>query len=86
MPVLEAMSAGVPVIASNRAALPEVCGDAAVLVNPEDVEALQEALERVARDDGLRAELIERGLKRAAQFSWEKAAGETWQVYETLWR
>jgi O-antigen biosynthesis alpha-1,2-mannosyltransferase len=84
MPVLEAMAAGVPVLASNRAALPEVCGDAAVLVDPEDVAGLAAALERLMADEALREKLIERGLNRAVQFSWEKAARETWTVYQGL--
>jgi glycosyltransferase involved in cell wall biosynthesis len=84
MPVLEAMSAGVPVLAANRAALPEVCGDAALLVDPEDVEAMAAALEQLMTDDGLRERLIVRGSDRAAQFSWEKAAEQTWKVYQGL--
>jgi glycosyltransferase involved in cell wall biosynthesis len=84
MPVLEAMSAGVPVLAACRAALPEVCGDAALLVDPEDVEEIGVGLERLMRDDGLREELIARGLDRATRFSWEKAAEQTWNVYQGL--
>lgn len=84
MPVLEAMSAGIPVLAANRAALPEVCGDAALLVDPEDVEAIARALEQLMSDDGLRERLIARGLDRAAGFSWEKAAEQTWKVYHKL--
>lgn len=84
MPVLEAMSAGVPVLAANRAALPEVCGDAALLVDPEDVEALAAALGQLMGGGELREKLIGRGLDRAAQFSWEKAAEQTWNVYQGL--
>lgn len=84
MPVLEAMSAGVPVLAANRAALPEVCGDAALLVDPEDVEALAAALGQLMGGGELREKLIGRGLDRAAQFSWEKAAEQTWNVYQKL--
>lgn len=84
MPVLEAMSASVPVLAANRAALPEVCGDAALLVDPEDVEAMAAGLERLMSDDALRNRLIVRGSNRAAQFSWEKAAEQTWKVYQGL--
>jgi len=83
MPVLEAMSAGVPVLAANRAALPEVCGDAALLVDPEDVEALAAGLCELM-GDGLREQLIARGLNRAAGFSWERAAEQTWKVYQGL--
>jgi len=84
MPVLEAMAAGLPVLAANRAALPEVCGDAALLVDPEDVEALAAALEQLMVDEGLREQLVARGLIRAAEFSWEKAAEQTWNVYQGL--
>jgi glycosyltransferase involved in cell wall biosynthesis len=84
MPVLEAMAAGVPVMASNRSALPEVCGDAALLVDPEHSEALYDALDRLCRDQHLVQSLIERGSKRAAEFSWEKAVEKTWNVYREL--
>jgi O-antigen biosynthesis alpha-1,2-mannosyltransferase len=84
LPVLEAMAAGVPVIAANRSALPEVCGNAALLVDPENTEAIRDALERLMRDEDLAGRLIERGLERAAAFTWEKAADETWKVYEGL--
>ena len=84
MPVLEAMSAGVPVLAANRAALPEVCGDAALMVDPEDVGAIAAALGQLMGDESLREKLIARGLDRAAQFSWEKAAEQTWNVYQEM--
>jgi glycosyltransferase involved in cell wall biosynthesis len=84
MPVLEAMAAGVPVVTSNRSALPEVAGDAALLINPEDTEALGEALRELAGNAVLRAELIGRGYSRLKLFSWEKAARETWEAYQTV--
>jgi glycosyltransferase involved in cell wall biosynthesis len=82
MPVLEAMASRVPVIAANRAALPEVCGEAALFVDPEDVEAIHAALECLMRDDELAETMIRKGLARAAEFRWKKAAEETWKVYE----
>jgi glycosyltransferase involved in cell wall biosynthesis len=82
MPVLEAMAAGIPVITSNRSALPEVAGDAAVLVDPVDTPALANALCQLTRDEDLRAELVARGLARAQLFTWERAVRETWQVYQ----
>ena len=84
MPVLEAMAAGLPVVTSNRSALPEVAGDAALLVDPLDTAALANALCRLASDHGLRERLAAQGLRRAAEFTWEKAAGATWMVYKEL--
>ncbi len=84
MPVLEAMAAGTPVIASNRAAVPEVAGGAAWLVNPEDTAELSAALLELSRDPARRAELSLRGLERVSQFTWDKAIRKTWQVYSEL--
>ncbi len=81
MPVLEAMAAGVPVITSNRSALPEVAGDAAVLVDPERTDAIAEALRDLTKDEDLRCELVRKGFLRAQLFSWEKAVRETWDAY-----
>jgi glycosyltransferase involved in cell wall biosynthesis len=82
LPALEAMACGTPVVASNVSAVPEVVGDAALQVSPLDVEALAGAMERVLRDERLRADLRERGLKRAARFSWEETARRTAEVYK----
>jgi glycosyltransferase involved in cell wall biosynthesis len=84
IPILEAMANRVPVISSNRSAMPEVCGDAAVMVDPEDEGALGEALRTLAGDEGLRQELAERGWARAREFSWERAIEATWAVYREL--
>jgi glycosyltransferase involved in cell wall biosynthesis len=73
-PPLEAMSAGVPVVATTAGALPEVLGDGACLVAPGDEEALAEALEIVLVDDEVRSGLIERGRRRASHFTWQAAA------------
>jgi glycosyltransferase involved in cell wall biosynthesis len=81
LPVLEAMACGAPVITSNTSSLPEVAGDAALLVPPQDVDALAGALGRLLNDAALRTELRQRGLAQAARFSWEMAARETWGVY-----
>lgn len=80
LPVLEAMAASTPVISSNRSSIPEVAGEAAVLVNPDSVEELSAAMDLVATDSGTRNLLIERGKKRAAAFSWEKTATATLAV------
>jgi len=84
MPVLEAMAAGVPVIAARHAALPEVCGDAALLVDPEDVAAIAAAIEQLMEDRATAERLVEAGRKRAREFCWQKAAIETWKVYQSL--
>lgn len=79
---LEAMSCGAPVVCSNRSSLPEVVGDAAITVDPENLRALVDAMRRVLSDSELRADLQARSLQRAAQFSWRKTATETLTVYE----
>jgi glycosyltransferase involved in cell wall biosynthesis len=84
MPVLEAMARGIPVVTSNRSAMPEVAGDAAVLVDPNDVTALGEALTALAKDRDRQQELTKLGLERARQFSWDRAVHSTWSVYEEL--
>jgi glycosyltransferase involved in cell wall biosynthesis len=84
MPVLEAMQAGIPVITSNRSALPEVANDAALLIDPNDTGALADALQRVAHDEGLAQQLVEKGLNRVKAFGWGKAVGETWKIYQRL--
>jgi glycosyltransferase involved in cell wall biosynthesis len=84
MPALEAMTAGIQVLASNRSALPEVCGDAALLVNPEDVDELADRLRELTEDEDLRQDLTRRGRVRSKDFSWEKAVEGTWHVYTEL--
>jgi glycosyltransferase involved in cell wall biosynthesis len=84
MPALEAMAAGIPVIAANRSALPEVVGDAALLVDPTDDEQLCQALRDLTESGELRGELVRRGTVRASLFTWEKAAQETWRIYRDL--
>jgi glycosyltransferase involved in cell wall biosynthesis len=81
MPVLEAMSHGAPVITSQSSALPEVAGDATILIDPFDGEAIGEALLRLVGDPDLRDELARRGLERAREFTWESAVEQTWRVY-----
>jgi glycosyltransferase involved in cell wall biosynthesis len=81
LPVAEAMACGTPVICSNVTALPEIAGDAAILIEPNDTQAIANALERVLGDDGLRATLRQGGLARAARFSWERTAAQTLAVY-----
>lgn len=84
MPVLEAMEYGIPVVTSNRSALPEVAGDAALLVDPEDTPALAAALRELTENRESRQKLISRGKVRAREFGWGKAIRETWQIYRML--
>ena len=79
---LEAMACGTPVISSNATSLPEVGGDAARYFGPDDVDEMVEMTRPVLLDAGLRAEMRERGLAHAATFSWQRAARETWRVYQ----
>ena len=84
LPVLEAMVCGTPVIVSNVSSLPEVVGDAGMLVSPQDVEGMAVAMWRVLNDPRLRDEMRAKGLARAACFSWEKAARQTLEVYQEV--
>jgi len=79
---LEAMSCGAPVVCSNRTSLPEVVGDAAIMVDPEDTRAFIEAMRRVLTSEDVQRDLRARSLQRAAQFNWNKTADETITVYE----
>ncbi len=81
LPPLEAMACGVPVISSNTSSLPEVVGDAGVLIDPKDGNALSQALWQIHRDCALRETLAARSLARAATFSWEKCAEQTVAAY-----
>ena len=84
LPVLEAMSCGVPVACSNTSSLPEIVGQAALTFDPTDVEAMAEALSRLLSDAELRAELRRRGLERAQRFSWAETARRTLDVYHSV--
>ena len=84
MPLLEAMAAGVPVVTSNRSALPEVVGDAALLVNPENTGELAQALGEMTRNEEIGIDLVRRGADRVRLFTWEKAVAQTWSVYREL--
>src|SRR5262249_42135826 len=86
LPPLEAMSCGTPVIVSNTTSLPEVVGECGLQVNPLSVEAIGTAMHRLATDPALRAELRDKGLARARDFSWEKTARLTLAAYEEAFR
>lgn len=84
LPVIEAMACGVPVITSNISSLPEVAGNAGILVNPYNIEEIVYAIEKILTNVELRNELINKGLERAKLFSWEKTAKETLEIYKRL--
>lgn len=86
LPALEAMASGVPVITSNRTSLPEVVGDAGLMMAPDDVDAMREHLRQLLEDRAYAAALGQRGLLRAQTFSWERCARETFSVYEKVMR
>ncbi len=81
---LEAMASGCPVVASNAASIPEVCGDAAYYIDPYSPESIAEGMSRVAEDEALRQNLIAKGFERAKLFSWKKAAQELIKVFEAV--
>lgn len=84
LPVLEAMACGTPVIASNVSSLPEVGGDAVVYCNPYDIVDIKNKIEMVLNNENLQEEMIEKGLKRAQEFTWEKASEEHIKVFKEV--
>jgi len=83
-PPLEAMACGCPVITSNTSSLPEVVGEAGIMVNPYDTDSLVKAMRQVLTDAKLRDDMIRKGLEQSKKFSWEKAARETQEVYNKV--
>jgi glycosyltransferase involved in cell wall biosynthesis len=81
LPPLEAMACGTPVITSNTSSLPEVVGNAGIMVDPYDVDRLADAMYEVLSNVGLREDMIKRGLEKAKMFSWDKCARETLKVF-----
>jgi len=84
LPVLEAMTLGAPVVASNTSSIPEVAGDAAILIDPDDFMQIAEALLKVISDRQLRQDLISKGKTRANLFSWENTAKKTLEAYKSI--
>jgi glycosyltransferase involved in cell wall biosynthesis len=84
LPPLEAMACGTPVVTSNLSSMPEVTGDAAVLVDPYDVDSIVDGMERVLRDPALSAQLRAKGIARAREFSWERSVARTHELYREV--
>jgi glycosyltransferase involved in cell wall biosynthesis len=84
LPVLEAMACGTPVVCSNVSSLPEVAGDAALLVDPLDIASIAEAMARVLQDAGLRQDMVARGRSQAARFTWARAARHLLSTLDAL--
>lgn len=84
LPPLEAMACGCPVITSNTSSLPEVVGDAGVMINPYSIEEIAKAIDMVLSNENLRKEMIEKGLKQAQEFSWRKTAEEIYKVIKEI--
>lgn len=84
LPIVEAMACGTPVVTSNVSSMPEIAGDAAMLVDPNSADEISRGLVEVMRNGELREKMISLGKKRAAEFSWERTAKETAAVYESL--
>jgi glycosyltransferase involved in cell wall biosynthesis len=81
LPPLEAMASGTPVVTSNVSSLPEVAGDAAVLVDPYDAMAIKDGIKRVLTEPALREDLRQKGMRRAREFSWERSVARTREIY-----
>jgi glycosyltransferase involved in cell wall biosynthesis len=86
LPPLEAMACGTPVVSSTASSLPEVVGDAGILVNPKDTDAIADAMHRVLDDQSLRLDLSERGPLRARAFTWRRMGEETLAIYREVGR
>jgi len=82
LPTLEAMASGTAVLAGNRSSVPEVVGDAGLLIDPFDVKAIEDGIGRILEDSELRSDLRQRGIIRAKQFSWDQTARRTWDVLQ----
>jgi glycosyltransferase involved in cell wall biosynthesis len=84
IPPLEAMACGTPVIVSERSSIPEVCGDAAVYINPDSSEQISQEMSKILRNTHLQEQMIQKGLERAALFSWEESARQHLEVFKKV--
>ncbi|HAI74127.1 MAG TPA: glycosyltransferase family 1 protein [Candidatus Moranbacteria bacterium] len=80
-PPLEAMSCGVPIIASNNSSLPEICGNAAILIDPHKPEEICEAMKQILSDKALREKLVQKGMEKSKEFNWKKTAEKTLKMF-----
>jgi glycosyltransferase involved in cell wall biosynthesis len=78
------MASGTPVVTSNVSSLPEVVGDAAILIDPYEAASIAEGIRKIVTDPALRADLVARGLARAREYSWERSARRIWEIYEEV--
>jgi glycosyltransferase involved in cell wall biosynthesis len=85
-PPLEAMACGVPAVVSNLASLPEVVGEAGLMSDPFDVKAFVQQIESVIKNDEFRSSMIQKGLERAAIFSWANTADKLAMIYSEVWQ
>ena len=84
IPIVEAMNCQTPVITSNVSSMPEVAGEAALIVDPYSVDEIATAMSKISTAEKLRAELIEKGKMQAQKFSWDKTAGRLWESVEKI--
>ena len=84
LPILEAFSAEIPVITSNRSSMPEVAGNAAILVDPMNLEMIADAMYEVVSDKNLKQELIKSGLEQLKKFNWDQSAQDYWKIFQTV--
>jgi alpha-1,3-rhamnosyl/mannosyltransferase len=84
LPPLEAMASGIPVLTTHVSSIPEVVGDVGILVDPNDLEAIQQGMVKLLTDEQWRSSTIERGLQRAKQFTWEKCVEQTILIYKQI--
>jgi len=84
LPILEAMQCGAPVITSNVSSCPEVAGNAAILVDPNNVNAIAHSIDQICTDSALRQDLIQKGSQRCKLFSWDNYAKEMKKIYQSV--